>query len=111
MKRAAVSLFEGARAGLLATVCLCLLVFGGMSGRGMAQNTPGTPGTQSINLTQAQFILSDSELPPPDSAPWQPLTLPDNWNLSRPGVGGFAWYRIEFTLSPGPQRLSALYAG
>ena len=35
--------------------------------------------------------------------------MPDNWNVSRPGVGGFAWYRIEFELSPEQLKLSALY--
>jgi signal transduction histidine kinase len=65
--------------------------------------------SESILLTQGKIILTDSEAPPPDSALWQPQSLPDNWNASRPGIGGFAWYRIEFELKSEQLQLSALY--
>ena len=64
-------------------------------------------------LTQAQILLDsamgDSVKPPPDSAAWSPQSLPDNWNKTRPGVGGFAWYRLEFELKADDIQLSALY--
>jgi signal transduction histidine kinase len=67
----------------------------------------GSSPTQQ--LTQAHILISDVEVPPPDSAAWQPQTLPDNWNKTRPGVGGFAWYRVEFDLTAEHIQLSALY--
>lgn len=62
-----------------------------------------------LRLDKAQILLSDSPLPPPDSAPWKPQRLPDNWSLTRPGVGGFAWYRVEFTLAAEARQMSALH--
>jgi signal transduction histidine kinase len=63
----------------------------------------------STLLTQAHILLTDSDVIPPDSAAWQTQTLPDNWNRTRPGVGGFAWYRIRFDLLPDQLKLCALY--
>jgi signal transduction histidine kinase len=60
-------------------------------------------------LTQAHILLGDTATPPPDGAPWLAQRLPDNWNKNRPGVGGFAWYRIEFDVAPDALELSALY--
>ncbi len=72
-------------------------------------NSQAVPSEQTQLLTQAKIILSDSDVPPPDSDAWQSQSLPDNWNKSRPGNGGFAWYRIEFELMPEQLKLSALY--
>jgi signal transduction histidine kinase len=58
-------------------------------------------------LRSAEFVLSSSDTPPPETASWQQVTLPDNWNLSRPGVGGFGWYRLTFDL---PRRTDSLHA-
>lgn len=60
-------------------------------------------------LTQAHILLGDAATPPPDDAPWLVQRLPDNWNKNRPGVGGFAWYRIEFELAADALQLSAIY--
>ena len=60
-------------------------------------------------LRSAEFLLDDPPTPPPDSAPWKPQSLPDNWNLSRPGVGGFGWYRLRFDLARRPDQLYAIY--
>src|SRR5579862_829623 len=49
-------------------------------------------------LDAAQILLGDTPGLPPDSAPWQPQTLPDNWNVSRPQVHGYSWYRLRFDL-------------
>jgi signal transduction histidine kinase len=53
--------------------------------------------------------MDSGTAPPPDAAPWQPQPLPDNWNLSRPGIGGFGWYRLKFDLPRRPDRLYAIY--
>jgi DNA-binding CsgD family transcriptional regulator len=51
----------------------------------------GAAGDALLQLDQADFILSDSPEPPPDSVAWRPQTLPDNWLVSRPGVWGYGW--------------------
>lgn len=63
----------------------------------------------TLRLTQAQILPGARTSPPPDTAPWQAQSLPDNWSASRPGVGGEAWYRIPFEVSPEQLNLSALY--
>lgn len=72
-------------------------------------DAPDQPVEGGWIFRDAQFLLSDSQLPPPDSAPWQAQSLPDNWSRTRPGVGGSGWYRIAFEVSPGQRRLSALH--
>ena len=63
----------------------------------------------ALTLNQAEFVLDDSPSPPPDSAAWRPLQLPDNWNLSRPQQGGFGWYRLRFDLPHIPDAPQAIY--
>jgi signal transduction histidine kinase len=48
-------------------------------------------------LEPAEIALSGAAEPP--AAGWDAVRLPDRWAESRPGVGGFAWYRFEV---PGP---------
>ena len=62
-----------------------------------------------LKLDSAEFVLDNAESPPPDSAPWKPQSLPDNWRISRPNVGGFVWYRIHFTLPRQPDHPYAIY--
>ena len=62
-----------------------------------------------LTLDSAEFVLEDSQSPPPDASPWRPQRLPDNWNLSRPGEGGIGWYRLRFELPAQPARLYAVY--
>jgi signal transduction histidine kinase len=52
----------------------------------------------TLTLNEAEFVLDDSQSPP-SNATWQALWLPDNWNVSRPGQGGFGWYRLQFELA------------
>lgn len=66
-------------------------------------------GQSTLTLQAAQFLLSAVPQPPADSEPWQSQALPDNWNLSRPGVGGLGWYRIRFELPQTPSELYAVY--
>lgn len=63
----------------------------------------------TLTLRSTQFLLSAAPKPPADTEPWQAQALPDNWNLSRPGVGGFGWYRIRFELPQTPTELHAVY--
>ena len=67
-----------------------------------------TTGATVVRLTEAQLLLDDVEQPPPDDAPWVMQTLPDNWSRSRPESGGFAWYRLVFTL-PNAEGAQAVY--
>lgn len=62
-----------------------------------------------LTLHAAQFVFDAGAAPPPDAGPWQAQDLPDNWNLSRPGVGGFGWYRVRFDLPTQPQQVFAVY--
>jgi signal transduction histidine kinase len=62
-----------------------------------------------LDLSVADIVLDASARPPPDTHLWTPLRLPDNWNLSRPGQGGQAWYRLRFTLDSQPDRLYAVF--
>lgn len=60
-------------------------------------------------LTQAAAIASPARIPPPESAPWKAVTLPDNWYRSRPGYSGAVWYRIPFEVRPDALFTHALY--
>ena len=62
-----------------------------------------------LTLHSAQFIHGDADDPPPESASWQPQTLPDNWKVSRPKVYGYAWYRLRFDLPAQPDQPYAAY--
>jgi signal transduction histidine kinase len=59
-------------------------------------------------IDRAEFVVSDSSEPPLDTAPWQPIDLPDNWHVSRPGFKGQVWYRLAFRTT-GATRTHALY--
>lgn len=63
---------------------------------------------QSITVNAADIVFDDGDRPPPDTARWTPQTLPDNWNLSRPGHGGFAWYRVTFDVPATPHAQLAI---
>jgi len=54
----------------------------------------------ALVFDRADFAFSRSFTPPPDDAPWRPVTLPDNWYLSHPGETQVGWYRMYFDLSP-----------
>ncbi len=48
---------------------------------------------------QAQALVNDNfQMPPADSYNWYQVSLPDNWNVSRPDQGGGVWYRIPVEL-------------
>ncbi len=64
-------------------------------------------------LNRADFVLADGELPPADTAPWRPQSLPDAWPVNHPQAvadntpGG--WYRFRFALAAGFDPLQAIY--
>ena len=57
--------------------------------------------TESLHDSSAQ--------PPPDAAAWEAQTLPDNWNISRPGIGGVIWYRIDYLIDDASTETYAIY--
>lgn len=80
---------------------LCFLLLAIAVGRVFAQEV--------LELGNAEFVLSSAISIPNNQALWRPQRLPDNWNLSRPGVGGYGWYRMTFRVSDGAARSYALY--
>jgi signal transduction histidine kinase len=64
---------------------------------------------QPLELSRAEFVLSESAQPPGDTAAWQAQALPDRWRVSRPGEGGSGWYRLTFHHHPPAGELQAVY--
>ncbi len=85
----------------LLAVLLFTLIFWGIHARATATSPA------MLRLDTARFIVSDSATPPEDSG--QSVRLPDNWRLRTPGMGGFAWYRLPFTLDTVPAGPLAVY--
>lgn len=54
----------------------------------------GSAQAQVITFAQAQFVADLSARPPPDTAPWATLALPDRWRDTHPGENGSIWYRL-----------------
>jgi len=52
-------------------------------------------------IARARFLFSGAERPPADSDAWRAIPLPDPWHVSRPGVFGTGWYRLEADVAPG----------
>ncbi|MCA9625074.1 MAG: hypothetical protein KC731_38885 [Myxococcales bacterium] len=49
----------------------------------------------AIELTHADFVMQDGDIPPPDDAPWSPVELPDRWSERIPEAHGSGWYRLR----------------
>lgn len=69
------------------------------------------PAAQAATATQisAESLHDNSEVPPPDAAAWAQQTLPDNWNISRRGIGGTVWYRIGYRIADPNAVVYAIY--
>ena len=78
---------------LIVSLFVTLLALG--SGRALADSPP-------LRLDRADSVASDAVEPPPDSAAWQPVTLPDDWDTTRPDAAGYGWYRLRFELQQTP---------
>lgn len=67
------------------------------------------PASSAVTtIDRGEWVASDSRVPPPDTAPWQPIKLPDDWNISRPGFSGQLWYRLAFRVAA-PNLTQVLY--
>ncbi len=78
---------------------------------GIAPGAAAAPGNESVeSLVRGSFLLSDHARPPPDAAAgWEPVSLPDWWDRSRPGARGNAWYRFELpAVDPSGERWGIL---
>jgi signal transduction histidine kinase len=73
----------------------------------LALAAPVQAAAQVLEL--AEFVLDDGAVPPPDSAPWQPQALPDQWRTSRPEATGNGWYRFRFRVTEPGEPLHAVY--
>jgi len=95
-----------AGAGLISRRLACLMACHlAAVGSAFGESTPALTPLERISIA-----LVESETPPPGSAPWQSVQLPDDWSRSRPGVASnHAWYRIDFSLTPEQLRLTAVY--
>lgn len=65
--------------------------------------------TNSLELHQADFVLSATTQPPGNDAAWRPQILPDQWTMSRPGVSGNGWYRFHFSLQEQTGQIQSIY--
>ncbi|MBX3621012.1 MAG: response regulator [Rhizobacter sp.] len=83
----------GLRRALLPLVCLAMLVLSLWWAHGLTYDVAAWPGQR---LDTAQALTSPDERPPGDGAPWQAVTLPDNWKQTRPEGPGAVWYRVPF---------------
>jgi hypothetical protein len=90
-----------------ASIGVCLLMaFSGIAAAA-AQDIPRPP---TFVFDHADFVESPSSWPPGDDAAWSPVTLPDDWYVSRPGKSGRGWYRMRFSMPPPPFSMTTLYA-
>lgn len=62
-----------------------------------------------LELSDAEFVLSDASKPPDDAAPWRAQRLPDRWRASRPTADAIGWYRLRFPLAEPNASLYAVY--
>lgn len=86
---------------LLAALALAL-GFGAAAARAQADDV--------LTITDALVVEADAERFPEDATA-APVTLPDDWSISRPRHDGRLWYRVRFTPSQALERgdLLALY--
>lgn len=71
---------------------------------GAAQPVVAPP---DLHFTQAEFVASDSAVPPQEG--WHPQVLPDSWLHNHPGLKGIGWYRMRFRLDALPPAGTALF--
>ncbi|MFO1398545.1 MAG: ATP-binding protein [Burkholderiales bacterium] len=73
----------------------CTLFAGPVSGAPVAQT-----------LATARLAISPSTVPPADG---EPVTLPDDWQKTRPSVRGYGWYLFDWTRPPDATDNCAVY--
>ncbi|MBN4076706.1 hypothetical protein JYT48_00355 [Mariprofundus ferrooxydans] len=78
----------------IAWIIICLLVSGCWSDK------QALDSHSVIHLSNVETLANDDFSSPPAAAhDWQQVSLPDNWNLTRPDQGGGVWYRISIDLT------------
>lgn len=78
------------------------------SAQGHAQSQTQNAASPFLVPLRAAMLVADRDEPPPDSAAWLTVSLPDNWvhrGFQAPGQP--AWYRLEFDLPEGFEREGA----
>jgi signal transduction histidine kinase/CheY-like chemotaxis protein len=58
----------------------------------------------ATTITRGQFLDTGATTPPPDAAPWEPVTLPDAWPTTRPNFQLNGWYRLTFNVDGLPEK-------
>jgi signal transduction histidine kinase len=91
-------------------VAACVLAAAlGIAAFSLANFGGDVPATDAVVLIDsADFVRSSSTRPPRGDAGWTPEALPDDWESSRPGVHGDAWYRVRFDLRGPPEQPQAV---
>ncbi len=69
------------------------------------------PAAQRVlTLKQADFLILNQQKPPSDAENnWKVITLPDLWDIQRPDISAYGWYRFSIHLNVAPNRLWGIY--
>jgi len=78
------------------------------AGSAAADAVEAIPGMAPVVVAQVEALVDASPEPPPDTAAWTSLTLPDRWSQTRPGFGGAVWYRFAVRFEDAPRKPWAL---
>lgn len=63
----------------------------------MGSNAPDTaPAECTVQVLSTTVARATADGGRPDASAWEPVTLPDDWNLRWPGYSGWTWYRIDW---------------
>lgn len=63
----------------------------------------------TLELRLGEFVISNTDIPPDQSAAWEPQALPDIWrNTHGAGIEN-GWYRFQFTTPIDTTRVQAVY--
>jgi signal transduction histidine kinase len=84
-------------AGQIVIVAAGLLAAASSAGAQVAP-IPGFVSRPLEEVREVRFLMKQSSTPPRDNEAWEPITLPDDWSVSRPGAKGVGWYRLEIDL-------------
>lgn len=60
-------------------------------------------------LEQAEFIVYEGAVPPPDNARWQSVRLLHRWTKQDYAQGRNGWYRLKFNLTELPEKQWGIY--
>jgi signal transduction histidine kinase len=69
---------------------------------------PALAQPDTVTFESGELLISDSALPPAESAGWQRVALPDQWPNERYAAGDNGWYRFTLNI-PVPQAPWGIY--